>query len=389
MKYFAFISYAREDKAIAHWLHEKLEKYPYPQNMVSEENRPLHKKLVRKIFIDVKDLSVSENEFTDEIKASLEQTRYLIVICSKHSVHSKYVEQEISYFLKTHENKSALVLPVFVDEVDKNLPSVLSDLDVLKRNCPIYNSKLPEKSEANLYCFYHIAAFLLKVDFVKLYDRYESYSRRKKMNERRVIFSFVVMLLFSAVLLYLSLNRQRKLTRNQAELTLFEKSIFPLSVVFGYEENFLSPVINYLKKYDPTAGIYVLMPYSIEDFEHQDRISKVGERIKAELQADSIYSVRLPTNMKRGTIIGRIAVKDLDCDRIYVDFASTTSTFLKILEYKLQQYPDMDGNEVIRDYTDTFIRQTNEQLQADSSYVHFYISKDDFVRAIRDAAVPL
>ena len=28
--YFAFISYAREDKDVANWIHAKLEKYPYP-----------------------------------------------------------------------------------------------------------------------------------------------------------------------------------------------------------------------------------------------------------------------------------------------------------------------------------------------------------------------
>lgn len=39
MKTLAFISYSRKDKSVAHWLHSKLEKYPYPKVSISIENR--------------------------------------------------------------------------------------------------------------------------------------------------------------------------------------------------------------------------------------------------------------------------------------------------------------------------------------------------------------
>ena len=171
MKCFAFISYSRIDFKVAHWLHKKLEKYPYPQNLVAVENCPPHGKFIRRVFMDVKDLSVTEKEFVPEIKQNLKDARYLIVICSKHSAISEFVEREILYFLETHENRYELILPVFVDQVEGCIPSVLSEIDILKRNCPIYNSRLDERSEANLYCFYHVASFLLKVDFQKLYPR--------------------------------------------------------------------------------------------------------------------------------------------------------------------------------------------------------------------------
>ena len=174
MKNFAFISYSRADISVANWLHKKLEKYPYPRNLVGEENRPAHDRFIRKVFIDVKDLSVTAQRFTDEIKEQLRDSRYLIVICSKNSVKSEYVQKEVSYFLDTHNRQTELILPVFIDQIEGCLPSVLSDFEILKRNCPIYNSQLDEKSEANLYCFYHVTAFLLKVDFTKLYNRYES-----------------------------------------------------------------------------------------------------------------------------------------------------------------------------------------------------------------------
>ena len=361
MKCFAFISYSRIDFKVAHWLHKKLEKYPYPQNLVAVENCPPHGKFIRRVFMDVKDLSVTEKEFVPEIKQNLKDARYLIVICSKHSAISEFVEREILYFLETHENRYELILPVFVDQVEGCIPSVLSEIDILKRNCPIYNSRLDERSEANLYCFYHVASFLLKVDFTKLYDRYESYSKRKRRNERRVIAAFIALLLCSTTFLFISLNRQRVLTEKQKELTEFEKNVFPLSVVFGYEKNFLNPAITYLKENCSSFGIYVLMPYHVGDLKHQDRIERAGSRIKEELHADSVYSERLPTQ----------------------DFASTTSTFLQILNYKKEKFPELDEDEVIRDYSDTFIRQTKELLGADSVYVHFFVSQDEFIRTLK------
>lgn len=97
MKNFAFISYSRADIKVANWLHRKLEKYPYPRSLVTEENRPSHKQLLRKIFIDVKDLHVTVDEFKGEIKQNLKESRYLIVLCSKDSAKSEFVKKEIEY----------------------------------------------------------------------------------------------------------------------------------------------------------------------------------------------------------------------------------------------------------------------------------------------------
>lgn len=65
---FAFISYSRKDKTVANWLHTKLEKYPYPQDLVSTEFRPPHPRFVRRVFIDTKDLAVTDDSFTYDIR---------------------------------------------------------------------------------------------------------------------------------------------------------------------------------------------------------------------------------------------------------------------------------------------------------------------------------
>lgn len=373
--YFAFISYAREDKDVANWLHAKLEKYPYPRELVKAENRPMHDRLVRRIFIDTQDLPVGTDKFSADIKDALKNSRYLIVICSENSATSIYVDAEISCFLETHGNDKSLILPVFRDKMENTLPESLRNSGITDRNCPIYISGMDNKSEPNQYCFYHIAAFLLKVDFSLLYNRYKRYSRRKHKRKIASLSVLIVMLLLIIFFLLASLNRQK-------ELTKFEKDIFPLSIVFGYNNNFLIPLIEYLKVNNEDAEIYIMMPYRIEDLQHLDRIEEMNRMIKYELQADSIYSENLRTRVKRGTKIGRIASEYADFENVYVDFASTTSTFAQIIDYKKSRY-DIDEDLLVKEYSDTFIRQSKELLGQDSIFVHYYTDRQEFISAIK------
>ena len=238
--YFAFISYAREDTDVAGWIHSKLEKYPYPKEFVKEENRPSHPYLIRKIFIDTQDLPVTINKYTDNIRKAISESRYMIVICSEHSASSVHVSEEIRYFLETHENNSSLILPVIIDKVENSVPEPLADIGIIDRNCPIYRSNMDKRSDMNLYCFYHIVAFLLKVDSTLLYDRYRKYAQRKYRRKFGSVIVAFALLVSIIVLLLLSLSRQKELTR-------FERDIFPLSIVFGYNNNFLIPLVEYIK----------------------------------------------------------------------------------------------------------------------------------------------
>ena len=136
-KYFAFISYKRKgvDEKVANWIDSKLEKYPYPKEYVSEENRPEDDTMIRKIFIDTKELPVTEEKFEDKIKEAIKNSRYLSLVCSDMSAESVYVNSEVEYFLQTHNNEVDKILPVFIDTVnEKNLPEVLRNKNILNRN---------------------------------------------------------------------------------------------------------------------------------------------------------------------------------------------------------------------------------------------------------------
>lgn len=380
MKTLAFISYSRKDKSVAHWLHSKLEKYPYPKVSISIENRPPDKKYLRPIFIDVKDLSVDEHPFNEKIKAALRDSRFLILICSKHSVYSEFVNKEVTYFLEVHNFDYSKIVPIFIDNVDDNIPPSIAKSSVMQRHFPIYNTALSEKSEANTYCFYQIAAYLLGIDFSYLYNRYENYATKRK----KKYYMYVGILVLSLILIILSLFSQY---RKQQDLAQFEKNVFPRSVMVGYVKNFLRPVISYMKNKNQNFKIYVLMPIKQEEIlNHQKRIDDMRYDMVKQLGADSLKFLRLPTFMKRGSTVTTICTKDNKYNNIFLDFASTTSSFLEVAEYKKlhEAYRQTDIDDLILEYANTFVSEAKQKLQKDSVFVDFYFSQDDLVSRLKE-----
>lgn len=98
MKYWAFISYSHKDAAIADWLHKKLETYRVPRGLVGTPSRDgtVPERLIP-IFRDREELPTS-SQLGDNLERSLEQSRYLVVICSPAAAQSRWVEEEIRAF---------------------------------------------------------------------------------------------------------------------------------------------------------------------------------------------------------------------------------------------------------------------------------------------------
>lgn len=386
--YFAFISYKRGgvDEKVAHWVHSKLEKYPYPTELVDNENRPADERFIRRVYIDVKELNVTEDNFTNDIKYAIERSRYLLIICSKAAAKSNWVNLEVSYFLKTHNNDTSKILPIFIDTVENGLPAIINNSKILSRHCPVYNSLTESNNEVNIYCFYHIVSFLLKVDFQKIYDRYRLYTRRKRRQKHTAITLFYSLICIVIILLLSFIRTQHKSLERQSHIVRLEKEIFPYSVVTGYVDNFILPTIEYLKTNEPNAHIYVHMPTRVKDIEHnhKDRFTEISKHIATELSVDSIRRVHLKTSMPRGSILHKIYSGDnkkLDGD--YIDFASTTSTFLAIANKKKSNpaYEDIVIDDVIKEYTEIFIQQARDLLIANDTtnvkYVSFVTSLSD------------
>ena len=98
MKYWAFISYSHKDTAIADWLHQKLETYRVPKSLLGTPSREGEvPSRIMPIFRDREELPTS-SELGDNLQKALQQSRYLIVICSPDAAQSRWVEEEVRAF---------------------------------------------------------------------------------------------------------------------------------------------------------------------------------------------------------------------------------------------------------------------------------------------------
>lgn len=385
-KPFAFISYSRKDKKVANWLHKKIENYEYPKNLVNVDQRPPHDKYIRPVFLDTKDMQIEVRPFTDRIKHALEDAQFLILICSHNSAKSPFVDKEIKYFLEHNNYNYSRIVPLFIDEVlDDTIPEAIKNTTIMTRHFPIYNMALGENSEANSYSYYQIIAYLLGANFSDIYNRYEVDSLKKAKQKKTQFGLSITTLLLIIIVLGVAIFKNKELIKSKNEQITFEKKVFPAAVVHGYEENFLSPVISYLKEKNEPFMIYIMMPTSYRDLQHKDRIIDINYSLKQTISIDSLTLTQLPTSMRRGSRIFMLAKNGDRIPGIYIDFASATTSFFKIAEYKKSHpaYHHVSIDEIINEYTEEFISQTNEKLETDSIYIKFFTSKDDLVDELR------
>lgn len=92
-KFFVFISYRHTDIKAARWLQLLLETYSFPV-AVRQRKPDLPKRI--KVFRDKDELT--SGVLKEEIQKKLDESKYLVVICSPDSAKSKYVGDEIAYF---------------------------------------------------------------------------------------------------------------------------------------------------------------------------------------------------------------------------------------------------------------------------------------------------
>ena len=109
-QYYAFISYKRDDQKWAEWLQEKLEHYKLPSNLNGRDSLP---KEIRPVFRDKSELAAGV--LADEIQKALDNSKYLIVICSPHSAKSEWVNKEVQAFIDS--GRTDKIIPFIIEGV--------------------------------------------------------------------------------------------------------------------------------------------------------------------------------------------------------------------------------------------------------------------------------
>ena len=94
-EYVAFISYKHEDSWWARWLQQRLESYRLPTAIRKEA--PHLPKHIRPVFRDQTDIGAGP--LLENLGKELEDSRFLIVICSPAAATSEWVNREVEAFM--------------------------------------------------------------------------------------------------------------------------------------------------------------------------------------------------------------------------------------------------------------------------------------------------
>lgn len=107
---YAFISYSHRDMRVARWLQRKLESFRLPSEVHSDIEAT--GRYLRPVFRDQADLN--SGVLGDELRRHLEQSKYLIIICSEYSANSTWVSDEARAFVEM--GRLDRIIPVMLCE---------------------------------------------------------------------------------------------------------------------------------------------------------------------------------------------------------------------------------------------------------------------------------
>ena len=113
--YYAFVSYSHKDEKWGKWIQSALERYRLPAAVRREVGKPLPQR-IHPVFRDDTDLGVGR--LADNLKQELEQSRFLIVVCSPNSAKPNdegkhWVNEEVTRFCGM--GRADRVIPVIVE----------------------------------------------------------------------------------------------------------------------------------------------------------------------------------------------------------------------------------------------------------------------------------
>ena len=234
-KYFAFISYSRKDSPAAQWLQDRLEWFRVPVKLVPEESRPGHPKYIRPVYRDKRNLKVGVGNYWEDIRNALDESHFLIVLCSTDSAKSKPVDKEIRHFLDNPNRSDALskLAPVRLrgnvnsgDETECLCPALL-DLGkaLTERNLPtMVPDGYENEKEGWERGFAELASFLLNLDPKMLKNHIE---RKKKEMARRAFWLAVLFGLLTAAAIAAGVvaRSQRNEAINQRDRARHEEGV--------------------------------------------------------------------------------------------------------------------------------------------------------------------
>ena len=228
-KYDAFISYRHRERDMA--VAKKLQKLL--ESLKKKDGSKL------RIFLDTTELSCATS-VEGALRKELEQSRYLIVICSpdykdpkkKDKKKRDYCKEELNYFLQLRGNNNNILTVLVEGEPDDSFPDELLqyreetgldqsgnpvkvrvEMDPLAAD--VRGGALNDQLKKLKVEYLQIAAPLLDVEFDQLYQR----EHRRELRKRSVMIAgLLALLIYSLIMIFQISQRQRLLEAKQQEL---------------------------------------------------------------------------------------------------------------------------------------------------------------------------
>lgn len=174
-KYWAFISYSRNDEYSARKLRNFIESFEIPNELVEKYGLP--ENMSNSIFDET---LLGGGDLAPQIEGALKQSRYLIVVCSPNSAKSKYVNEEIEYFKSL--GGETRILPYIIagkatidEDPDCCYGPAIKENQVKHQ---IVGGNLQETGFE--FAAIRIISAMLEVDFRLLYDQFIKNKKRKR-----------------------------------------------------------------------------------------------------------------------------------------------------------------------------------------------------------------
>lgn len=358
MKCHCFISYAREDAAVAEALQAFLESYRITRRLVPAGVPLPDGRYLRKVFVDTHDLSTVTDDFRKELRRNLDEAEYLIVLCSRHSACAgSFVHQEIGWFLEKRGSDTSRILPVALDGVAEDavpdeLQKVVASRNIVLLERDWLTDRIRRAQLQNAY--FHVVEFLLKIDANVLNNRYW------QIFEKRLYAGIMVGLGVAVVLvgmLAFGLHHAKVAEAHQRERVRFEKKVFPLSIDYSYVQAFAAPLFNC--RTNAECVLIAAMPRNYAELAHKP--AQKMETVAHDLDelGWQIVPRKYPVPNRRPLVTYELLRhgKPIPGKEIYLDVVSQLSAVRKVLDHLTsdsQFHPPESREELTRAYIAEF-----------------------------------
>lgn len=185
----AFISYKREDEAWAKWLQKKLQYYKLPVEICKKHPNLEFSECPRHVFKDTTDLS--GGVLAKAIKAGLDSSKFLIVICSPRAAKSDWVCKEVQEFIDS--GREEYIIPFIIEgephaknKENECFPSTLKTLAGERELLGININENGREAAA-----VKVAARMFGLSFDSLWQRFKREESQKKKDMLRIFSIFV------------------------------------------------------------------------------------------------------------------------------------------------------------------------------------------------------